>query len=119
MNNISKGKIGEHIAEEFLKENDVDIINKNYYTKFGEIDLIGLHNQTIIFVEVKLRMNSLFGTADESITTKKIQNITRSIEVYLNKNNFHDFSIRLDIITIDYESNEKYRLNWLKNVDFY
>ncbi|MBQ2124942.1 MAG: YraN family protein, partial [Spirochaetales bacterium] len=60
--NTKKGRSGEDLAAEFLAKQGVEIIERNYHTKFGEIDLIGFDKSTIIFIEVKLRNNDNFGT---------------------------------------------------------
>ncbi len=72
------GRLGEDIAAKFLENNGVRIIKRNYFTKYGEIDLIGIENKTIIFIEVKLRQNRNFGSPYETINAKKVE--TKSTE---------------------------------------
>jgi putative endonuclease len=52
MNKKEIGKEGENIAAKYLQKNGIEILNRNYNTKYGEIDLIGIENKTIIFIEV-------------------------------------------------------------------
>ena len=59
--NIEIGKFGEKIAANHLKRNGYRILENNFRCKFGEIDIIALHRDTMVFVEVKTRKNNLFG----------------------------------------------------------
>lgn len=114
-NNTEIGKRGEEIAVEFLKKQGVDIIEKNYHTKFGEIDLIGFDKSTIIFIEVKLRNNDNFGTPVEAITQTKLKRIYKSALWYISmhKNNY---DYRFDVIAIRKDNiNRCYHLEWFKN----
>ena len=103
-NNTEIGKRGEEIAAEFLKKQGVDIIEKNYHTKFGEIDLIGFDKSTIIFIEVKLRNNDNFGTPVEAITQTKLKRIYKSALWYISmhKNNYdYRYSLEELVFHID------------------
>ena len=114
-NNTEIGKRGEEIAAEFLKKQGVDIIEKNYHTKFGEIDLIGFDKSTIIFIEVKLRNNDNSGTPVEAITQTKLKRIYKSALWYISmhKNNY---DYRFDVIAIRKDNiNRCYHLEWFKN----
>ena len=114
-NNTEIGQRGEEIAAEFLKKQGVDIIEKNYHTKFGEIDLIGFDKSTIIFIEVKLRNNDNFGTPVEAITQTKLKRIYKSALWYISmhKNNY---DYRFDVIAIRKDNiNRCYHLEWFKN----
>ena len=100
MNNREKGKIGEEIAKKFLINNGINIIKENYFTNFGEIDLIGIEKKTIIFIEVKFRKNNNFGLPYESVNERKIQRIKSSAETFLSKNDFGDYDCRFDVVSI-------------------
>jgi putative endonuclease len=121
MNTRSVGKFGEQIAENFLKKNGINIIKKNYFSKFGEIDLIGIEKKTIIFIEVKYRKNNNFGFPVDSINDKKIDKINKTAEMFLyeNENDYNDFECRFDIISIISNNNDDYDIEWLKNQYFY
>jgi putative endonuclease len=82
MNNRAKGFEGEKKALEFLENNGYKIVDKNFYTKFGEIDIIAYKNNTYHFIEVKS------GKTFEpvyNITPKKLQRIIKSAYVYMKK----------------------------------
>ena len=95
---LKKGKHYEDIACEYLKRNKYSIIEKNYRTRLGEIDLICSHHNELVFVEVKggkkcpepfLRVNQ-----------QKLHRLERTMRHYLHhQENNYDY-IRLDVISI-------------------
>ena len=76
----SKGNEAELVANEFLQSNGFVIIDTNFYSKFGEIDIIAIKNEVIHFVEVKSGANF---DALQNITPAKLQKIMKSIDYYL------------------------------------
>jgi len=88
MNNIKIGKLGESYAEKFLQTQGYEIINKNFYTRFGEIDLIAInrasHSSQLIFIEVKTRTSDVFGLPQESITYKKRTKMLKTALHFIN-----------------------------------
>lgn len=103
---IKLGKKGEKMAEKFLVEKGLEILEKNYRVKMGEIDLICLEHSTIVFVEVKTRSNREFGFPEEAINERKKQKLKIVADCYIsdyrNKNNIKDFELdcRFDIISV-------------------
>jgi putative endonuclease len=81
--NRKVGKEGEEIAAKFLSGKGYKILERNYYTRFGEIDLIVLKNNILTFVEVKLKHGEDFGTPEEMIGTSKLSQVQRMAEFYL------------------------------------
>jgi len=77
MNKIEIGKSGEEEAINFLKRNKYKILNRNFKTKFGEIDIIAKKNGEIVFIEVKTRNTTLFGYPEEAIDKRKINHIQK------------------------------------------
>ncbi|MDX9699063.1 MAG: YraN family protein [Rhodocyclaceae bacterium] len=69
------GADAERIAERFLTGHGLRILARNLRCRGGEIDLIGLHHDTVVFIEVRLRRNPRFGGAGASITPHKQQRI--------------------------------------------
>ena len=112
----NKREIGfeyEKIAKEYLEENGLIYVTSNYYSKFGEIDLIFLEEmtETLIFVEVKYRKNDNHGNALEMVTKSKQKKIICTSNVYIFKNQWNK-NIRYDIVGIDGFSKN---INWVKN----
>ena len=119
MNTRQLGKIGEDVAAKYLQNNGVRIIKRNYYTKFGEIDLIGIENQTIIFTEVKLRRNNFFGFPSESVNLRKLKRIKKTAQIYLYENHMNNVDCRFDLICLYFQENEQsFKIEWFKNNNF-
>lgn len=89
------GTIGENAAIEFLKRKGFKILDRNFRTPYGEIDIVAstlsqptnktLQKTEIIFVEVKMRTSVTFGTPEESMTCRKISRLEKAIKIYLQK----------------------------------
>ena len=98
----SDGDIGEARALKFLRQHNLSLVDKNYRTKMGEIDLIMFDGQQIVFVEVKLRRSARFGFAQEQVTTSKQLKIIKSAQYFLLKHKkWQQFPARFDIVAIN------------------
>lgn len=109
-----KGKHGEQIASNFLKRKDYKIIQRNFNTKFGEIDIICRRNEIIVFVEVKWRNNFNYEQAIESINVPKINKIRNTASVYLQEIGEPDAVCRFDVITI-FEKGNSVKISHVEN----
>ncbi len=100
--NIKKviGDLGEEKIAWKYRLNGYKIIAKNFSCRYGEIDIIALRKDTIVFVEVKTRKNSEFAYAREAVDVKKQGRIKNTAIVYLQKNNFLDYNIRFDVAEV-------------------
>jgi len=120
MNNKEIGNLGEKIAKNYLEKHGIKIIDKNYFCKFGEIDLIGIENKTIIFVEVKLRFSDSFGAPYEAVDSKKWEKLQNAAQLYLTEHNINNMDCRFDIISLLYCNDKKnFNIEWLKNQMLY
>ena len=81
--NYKKGREGEEIAREYLIKKGFRLIESNYSNKLGEIDLIMVDKDILIFVEVKLKVGDRFGTPEEMINKYKLSRIRRIAEGFL------------------------------------
>ncbi|MDY0322941.1 MAG: YraN family protein [Candidatus Carbobacillus sp.] len=93
----------EALALRYLEAKGFRLLDHNYRTSFGEIDLIGLLDGRMVFVEVRARRSDRFGTAKESISEKKIRTLRRVALSFLHTNSkrlpVHD-GLRFDVITV-------------------
>ena len=112
MNNIEKGKLGEEIAFKYIISKGGKVIEKNYRTKMGEVDIIAKLNGELVFVEVKSRSNINYGYPSESVNYKKKRKITNVAKYYILENSLENLSIRFDVIEIYF--NEK-KINHIVN----
>jgi putative endonuclease len=97
--NRKSGKMGEDIACEYLIKNGYRLIEKNFSTKFGEIDLIFSYKKILVFVEVKLKIGEEHGSPSEMINARKIYQIRKTAVTFLLKNS--KFAILFPIQRID------------------
>lgn len=100
------GNKGEEIAIKFLKNKGYTILEKNYKTNLGEIDIIAKDNDTIVFIEVKTRTSSSFGYPFESINSRKIHKLKNAALTYLKRYNLQ-LPTRFDVLSIFLKDNEK------------
>ena len=100
MNNIEKGKLGEDVALKYIISKGGKIIEKNYRTKLGEVDLIAKLNGELVFFEVKSRSNIDYGYPSESVNYKKKRKIVNVAKYYILDNSLSNLSIRFDVIEI-------------------
>ena len=99
-NKRKKGFEYEKKACEFLIKQGLGIIDRNFYSKFGEVDIIADDKGTIVFIEVKYRKNDHFGRPEESVNKKKIKKIKDTAFMYLQINNLYKRNIRFDVVSI-------------------
>ena len=108
------GKTGEKQAARYLESNGISILTMNYYTPYGEIDIIGKKGDLLIFCEVKTRTSQKFGFPEESITAKKKNALINSSLFYLQKHDLLDSSWRIDVISI-LKKGHTAQYDWIKN----
>jgi putative endonuclease len=98
--NRAKGRIGEDIAVKYLKKHKYQIVERNYSNKLGEIDIIALDGDYLVFVEVKMRETTQFGMPREAVTIYKQRHIIRAAQLYLYQNKLSGVPVRFDIVEI-------------------
>ncbi len=94
------GNSGEEIARRFLETFGYRIVARNYRCKLGEIDIIARDGETIVFIEVKTRTDSAFGSPAAAVTVKKQRQIARAAQWYLAEHGLYDAPARFDVIAI-------------------
>lgn len=98
--NKIEGGVGEIKVVNFLKDKGYRIIQTNYKTKFGEIDIIAFKDGVIVFVEVKRRSTLAFGRPIEAVDFRKQQKIRKVAEIYLMLKKKFDANCRFDVIEV-------------------
>ena len=94
------GKEGEDLAARFLTKQGYKILERNYRTRSGEIDLIALHRGEIVFVEVKTRTNNAFGAPELAVTPNKQQRMIKAALGYIKHKRLHQVPCRFDVVAI-------------------
>ncbi len=100
------GKEGEDRAVAFLKKKGYRILEKNYRTVFGEIDIIAKDGDVIVFIEVKTRADDAFGYPFEAVTWRKREKI-RKVSLSFLKKLKKEPPARFDVLSIRLEDGEK------------
>jgi len=113
-NNREKGILGENIARDYLAKKGYRIVEKNYRTKVGEIDLIAEKDNILVFVEVKSRTTTSFGLPCEAVNRKKLNRIVKASHVYIKQNGYKDYQVRYDVIEVFLSGDV--RINHIENV---
>ena len=98
---VSIGQSGEETAVKILKKHGYKIIERNYRTRQGEIDIIAKDGEYTCFVEVKLRKNDDFGDPGDFIDERKQQKIIKTAQYYAVKNGIYDTPMRFDAVLIN------------------
>ena len=90
----------EKIAGEYLKKCGYQIIEYNFYSRHGEIDIIARHEGYLVFVEVKYRENDRKGDPLEAVSIQKQRTISKCALYYMKKKGIQDVSVRFDVVGI-------------------
>ena len=94
------GKIGEDIATNYLLQKGFTIVQRNYKTRYGEIDIIAQSGNKIRFVEVKTRNTLTRGKPYESVTLRKKHHLRLASTSFLLQTKIKDCKLSLDVISI-------------------
>lgn len=95
------GKTGEDRAVAALRQLGYAILARRYRTRHGEIDIVARDGPTVVFVEVKARVNAEFGAAAEAVTRHKQARLASMALDYLARHRLTDRPCRFDVVAID------------------
>ncbi len=82
---------GERLTIKYLKKKGYKILEKNYFTNFGEADIIAKKDNNIVFVEVKTRTTEKFGTPSQAVGQNKQHKYRQIATYYMQKNSLEDY----------------------------
>lgn len=109
------GKQAEDLACDFLRQQGLRLLQRNYATRYGEIDLVMQDNDTTVFVEVRYRKRSDYVDAISSIDAYKQRKLVRAAQHYLQHSRHHQLqSARFDVVAIGEQENQP-QIRWIKN----
>lgn len=98
---VSIGTLGEDTAVKILKKQGYKIIERNYKSKMGEIDIIAQDGEYTCFVEVRMRKTNDFGTPADTIDERKQHRIINTAKQYAVAKGFYDTPMRFDAVLIN------------------
>ena len=94
------GKEGEDRAAQFLAKKGYKILERNYSTRSGEIDLVALHNGEMVFVEVKTRTSDACGAPELAVNPRKQLRMIKAALSYIKYKKLHQMPCRFDVVAI-------------------
>ncbi|WP_425539952.1 YraN family protein [Microaceticoccus formicicus] len=106
------GKRGEDLAVEYLTKKGMLIIDRNYRIPMGEIDIIAVEGDILVFIEVKTRSSDAFGAPSEFVSPDQRRRIICTAEIYMKTKNLTDMQPRFDVCEIYSNSGD---INYLDN----
>ena len=109
------GKIGEDLAVKFLENSNFKILERNFECRQGEIDIIALDKNELVFLEVKTRTNIKYGKPAEAVDKTKQKHLTKAVQYYLYSRHLENRFVRIDVIEV-YIYEHKYRINHIKQI---
>lgn len=95
-----EGKMGEDVAAKLLQKKGYKIIERNFSKRYGEIDIVALDGETLVFVEVKTRKSSQFGSPLEAITSWKLRSVVKTAQYYKMTHSKPQEQMRIDAVGI-------------------
>jgi len=98
------GRESEALAVNRLKKEGYKILEVNYRTRLGEIDIIARHRRTIVFVEVKARRSGRYGSPKWAITSQKKKKLSMTALCYLKTTGQNTASARFDVVSIRFRA---------------
>lgn len=115
--NKCKGLQYENEAKDYLLQRGLTLLKQNYQCRFGEIDLIMLHQDVVCFIEVKYRNSMRYGGAASAISPQKQQKIVKTALVFITQNNrYKQHSMRFDALLMQQQGgDENPGIDWIKS----
>jgi len=110
------GKLTEKLAADYLVLQNLTLIEQNFHSKYGEIDIIMKEAETYLFIEVKYRKNNNYGGGLMAVSYKKQEKIRLCAKFYLQQKQLNEYNTpcRFDIVILEGDI-QKPKINWLKN----
>lgn len=106
------GKAGEDLAVKYLETHGYRVLERNYTTDIGEVDIFATDNRTLIAVEVKSRLSLEYGTPAEAVGYAKIKKISQVTSQYIKQFRLFGVNVRFDVIEVYLEDKT---VNHIKN----
>ena len=114
MNRKATGDHAEQLACDFLQQHGLQLLTRNYRCRRGEIDLIMRDGDSLVFVEVRYRHRTAFGTAAETVSNSKQARIIHCANCYLTQQRAWNEPARFDVVCIEGGLHQR-RVEWLQS----
>jgi putative endonuclease len=94
------GRLGEKLGARFLRRQGYRVVARNYACPAGELDLVALDRDTLVFVEVKTRRDDAAAMPEDAVNFHKRRQVTAAAKYYLLQTRAHDRPCRFDVLAI-------------------
>ncbi len=98
--NKALGAYGEKIAAEFLQKSGMAILDRNWTSRFGEIDIVARDADVLVICEVKTRTSNRYGTSSEAVTAQKARRLRTLAEAWLQAHELSPSCTRIDVVAV-------------------
>ena len=113
-NTKEKGSYYEQLCEQYLVKQGLIPVERNYLSRYGELDLVMREGETWVFVEVKFRRSLSYGGALYALSEQKKQRLQRTIFDYTHKHRLNNTKLRVDFVAVN--GTHPPQFHWIKNV---
>ena len=112
---LTVGEEAEQLARQQLESRGMKVVDRNFRCPMGELDLVMMDGEVLVFVEVRYRRNDRFGGAAASIDSAKQRKLNRAAEFYLQQNQSLAFrECRFDVMAVS-GTGGKYQFDWISD----
>jgi putative endonuclease len=94
------GRRGEDLAADYLRQQGLVVLSRNWRCRFGEVDLVATDRSQLVVCEVKTRSGTRFGAPAEAVTARKAARIRRVTHAWLAANQVCWVEIRFDVLAV-------------------
>lgn len=115
-NFLPKGKKGEDIAVSYLRSLKYQILDRNWKKRYGEIDIVALDGDTLVFVEVKTREESDENRPEEAMSPWKIRKLIQTAEHYKILHPELPDALRIDFVGVTLKEGRAKEINLIKSI---
>ena len=110
------GRAAEDRALVLLEQAGLRLLERNFRCRLGEIDLVMRDGTTVVFVEVRQRRSSRFGSAAESVSASKLRRVRAAAELWLRRSRCNSRA-RIDVVTLDGGLEDDPMIRWIRSAD--
>lgn len=108
------GRWAERAAERYLLDQGLQLWTRNFRCRGGEIDLVLLHDEVLVFAEVRLRSDDRFGGALASVTISKQRRLQRAARAFIARHGAGTVTCRFDVLSVS-KRNYRPEIVWVQN----
>jgi len=112
---IRLGDWGEEISRKFLIQNGVQLISNKVRNSYGEIDILGIDEEMLVFFEVKTRRSGIFGFPEISVDQKKQRTLMDTALKFIQDHPEFNMNWRIDVLSVNISKTNKPEIRWFKN----